>query len=684
MANRGTFYERAETQRGGRTFSTRGGGRGAATAASAGAAARPTTRVASANEVEMNPMEIPAELDVEGPPGATDTAMPAEIRGQLGRNTFKYTLEDKDDKFKVDEKMWATIASATKSVVGMMTSKQFVSDTDAIEDLGRVLDVLLFQEFTTAVVGAIETTSNGNWHWHIAILYKPNQNGVQNNPMFWTQAGLCQDFVTGVTFDKSLNFQGTTQGDFRLAKSRQIFRYVLKDQNPATVSMYTAGFYLAGSVAMVPENAQLIWQPFTPTGLSGGCSLNIANKKRVIKENKVDLGNSGLTPFVTPDANRARVYEDSRDSLLRQLSDKYSNCKSDESRVFNTILYLLDQFCAFVYNGWVYFIGGPGNRCVVRRQNVNEWYRTQSDMYFIHIPGWSWATLHKEGELVAKMNQECRSFRYLPVMQNVVGFKNGFLKLDTMLFTTDFPIGETIPAQALAASYFEHEFTQRLAGELVVPDCLLGVEKALGSQFDRFMDDLVTVFMPRRRRQKNIFIWGPTTQGKSTFIEMLYRIFGDENVGSSNQHATFTLETLMNKSLGVFDDFTESKLSHHEFLRVVGGEMTMITRHYTQAQFIRLQIPVIFISNYEFPYKGDECKKRVNIYRWELRDDQAKEQGLRAASFIESYPERSCGQLLNYAWNHYMRKQAAGTWGFDNGKRVMEEDGTGTSKRSNV
>lgn len=119
-------------------------------------------------------------------------------------------------------------------------------------------------------------------------------------------------------------------------------------------------------------------------------------------------------------------------------------------------------------------------------------------------------------------------------------------------------------------------------------------------------------------KKKFLYIYGKTSTGKTTLItNVLFRFFGEENIGTSTSDRTFKFQDIVGKIIVIIDEFVYDENLKGDLLKLLGGEKLLISKKYEKEHKTIQILCGIILSNslmYDENYKIDEAlKARVDI-----------------------------------------------------------------------
>lgn len=119
-------------------------------------------------------------------------------------------------------------------------------------------------------------------------------------------------------------------------------------------------------------------------------------------------------------------------------------------------------------------------------------------------------------------------------------------------------------------------------------------------------------------KKKTLAIIGESNTGKTTFIvKPLLNFYGEENVGFLSSNLNFKFQDLLNKELGVFDEFKYKSSLKDQFLKLFSGESFLFDIKFKNEEKLK-NLPIILITNEIFKEKNLETQKAFNNRIYEV------------------------------------------------------------------
>ena len=99
-------------------------------------------------------------------------------------------------------------------------------------------------------------------------------------------------------------------------------------------------------------------------------------------------------------------------------------------------------------------------------------------------------------------------------------------------------------------------------------------------------------------KKSNLFILGKSNTGKTTLIvNILKNYFGKQNIGSVVSSKNFKWQDLIDKRVGVLDEARLDKNVIADFLKIAGGEYSVVEKKYSKNHKEIKRIPLVILSN---------------------------------------------------------------------------------------
>jgi len=165
----------------------------------------------------------------------------------------------------------------------------------------------------------------------------------------------------------------------------------------------------------------------------------------------------------------------------------------------------------------------------------------------------------------------------LKVKETLLNLKNGVLDLET---------GQLLPHDP--SFYFTNYVDVKWNPEPKVPqkiiDFLLDRAEGKDEKFINLLEALAFPLLPDYRIHAAIMLVGETHRGKTTFLELLQRIYGKDNAShltmqqfsKAAQEHTFILNSLVNKTINVADDLPERPINDVGYFKQLTGESPIL------------------------------------------------------------------------------------------------------------
>lgn len=139
-------------------------------------------------------------------------------------------------------------------------------------------------------------------------------------------------------------------------------------------------------------------------------------------------------------------------------------------------------------------------------------------------------------------------------------------------------------------------------------------------------------------KKKVLYIRGESNTRKSTLIaKPLISYFGIENVGFINYSNNFKFQDLIDKKLGIFDEFKYDSKMVQEYLKLFSGEITISDQKYSHSHKKIEDLPIIIISNKQIDEKNEELKKAIDnrIFEIEFRKNLIEQDNVNISNLDE-------------------------------------------------
>ncbi|MDX6768931.1 MAG: phage/plasmid primase, P4 family [Elusimicrobiota bacterium] len=138
----------------------------------------------------------------------------------------------------------------------------------------------------------------------------------------------------------------------------------------------------------------------------------------------------------------------------------------------------------------------------------------------------------------------------------------------------------------------------RFLAEVFPEDALLLAEEILGY-----------LLLPTTKHQKAVMLFGPGSNGKSTFLSMTTALLGAENVSQTSLQALtenkFAVADLFGKTANICADLSSAALAESGvFKQIVGGDVVRAEHKFQPAFTFRPYARLLFSAN-ELPYSAD-------------------------------------------------------------------------------
>lgn len=99
-------------------------------------------------------------------------------------------------------------------------------------------------------------------------------------------------------------------------------------------------------------------------------------------------------------------------------------------------------------------------------------------------------------------------------------------------------------------------------------------------------------------KKKVLYIWGNSSTGKTTIVaRVLWKYFGEENIGVLSGSKNFELQNLVNKEVGILDEYKFNKKKRERDLKLFEGQTIIEDVKYKNLMKIK-DLSIIALSNY--------------------------------------------------------------------------------------
>ena len=108
----------------------------------------------------------------------------------------------------------------------------------------------------------------------------------------------------------------------------------------------------------------------------------------------------------------------------------------------------------------------------------------------------------------------------------------------------------------------------------------------------------------KQRRDKTMFLYGPTQCGKSTLVQPFYEIYGEDFIGFLTSKQEFSKKFLRgDKKVFILDEFHKRQLKREDLLRLFeGGQGLVADEKFEKQTKVKCDVPIIVISNNPIEY----------------------------------------------------------------------------------
>ena len=237
--------------------------------------------------------------------------------------------------------------------------------------------------------------------------------------------------------------------------------------------------------------------------------------------------------------------------------------------------------------------------CAEKLENLFKFYtdQTTDELYIYHEDKGIWkpdgeAIINKIVETQLREHASTRAIseiighvkrrNYLDpdkiiVKKSLINLKNGVLDLET---------GQLLPHDP--EFYFKDYVDVNFNPEPNIPqkiiDFLLDRAEGKDEKFIDLLEALAFPLLPDYRIHAAIMLVGETHRGKTTFLELLQRIYGKENAShitmqqfsTASQEHSFILNSLVDKTINVADDLPERPITDAGYFKQLTGESPIL------------------------------------------------------------------------------------------------------------
>lgn len=149
-------------------------------------------------------------------------------------------------------------------------------------------------------------------------------------------------------------------------------------------------------------------------------------------------------------------------------------------------------------------------------------------------------------------------------------------------------------------------------------------------QFNDWRDDVIIWFnnwvtSPYQYKRKQLYLWGPASTGKSTFIQrVLFAQYGGQVFKANSSDKKYCWENFNQKThnLVTIDEFEYKDHDINILKLALAGEDFICPVKFKDAQLKFVQCPIVIISNHPPPVFNEPFMERVQVIDTEPKEDQ--------------------------------------------------------------
>lgn len=165
----------------------------------------------------------------------------------------------------------------------------------------------------------------------------------------------------------------------------------------------------------------------------------------------------------------------------------------------------------------------------------------------------------------------------LNVEKSLINLKNGILDLENNQILPHDP-------KFYFTNYVDVKYNSEPKTPQKIIDFLLDRAEAKDEKFIDLLEALAFPLIPDYRIHAAVMLVGETHRGKTTFLELLQRIYGKENashltmqqLSKAAQEHTFILNSLVGKTINIADDLPERPISDVGYFKQLTGESPLL------------------------------------------------------------------------------------------------------------
>jgi hypothetical protein len=235
-------------------------------------------------------------------------------------------------------------------------------------------------------------------------------------------------------------------------------------------------------------------------------------------------------------------------------------------------------------------------------------YRGLVEKFYIFINGIDImkliSTISPHNELLSNLLMINEMNKGLKHVFNIIEFKNGYYFFEYNKFINKSFMQKynyKIPKNIMIIKYYPIIYNRNYIPKTWIKKKYNALEFNNSKTFELLASYLANIIIKDPdifKKKKVLYIWGDSNAGKTAVIaNPLWYYFGEENVGILSTSKNFQLESLVQKELGILDEYRYSHKRRELDLKLFEGQSLKIDMRYDGQQSLK-DLKLIALSNY--------------------------------------------------------------------------------------